>query len=204
MKSYAKKREHVRAVRWTGEVTPELAAILGDRKYVIGENRQMALGNGWYADVGNWVVSGDSVHKDGFQVVVLSHDVFERVYEEVHVALIEQLRTQLDAEIERAENAETALKAPEVHWECQQRIDALEAARWPTADEHTADVRTFVDGVDAILIDGLRLSREAHPNIFRASNELERKLRHLLEDHAWTAARSECQRIKERIVKEIL
>ena len=28
---------------------------------------------------------------------------------------------------ERAENAEVALKAPEVHWECQQKIDALEA-----------------------------------------------------------------------------
>jgi NTP pyrophosphatase (non-canonical NTP hydrolase) len=81
--SYAKKRQYVRAVRWTGEVTPELVAILGDRKFVIGEHHRIAFGIGWTVDVGDWIVSGDSVHKDGFQIVVLSHDVFARVYEEV-------------------------------------------------------------------------------------------------------------------------
>jgi len=75
---YAKKREHVRAVRWTGEVTPEVAAILGSREFVIGENRRMALGNGWYADIGDWIISDD-----GEKAVVIGNALFESVYEKV-------------------------------------------------------------------------------------------------------------------------
>ena len=42
---------------------------------------------------------------------------------------IEILKAQLAEMTERAENAEAALRAPEVHWECQQKIDALEVER---------------------------------------------------------------------------
>ncbi len=34
---------------------------------------------------------------------------------------------KIDTLLERAQNAETALRAPEVHWECQQKTDALAA-----------------------------------------------------------------------------
>jgi len=42
-------------------------------------------------------------------------------------AILERAQSTEAALLERAHNAEAALAAPELHWECQQRIDALEA-----------------------------------------------------------------------------
>jgi hypothetical protein len=39
---------------------------------------------------------------------------------------VRQRVDERDVARERIENAEAALKAPELHWECQQTIDALE------------------------------------------------------------------------------
>jgi hypothetical protein len=74
----------------------------------------------------------------------------------------------------------------------------------PTSDEHEAAALEFVRALDALLIDGLKLSREGHPNIFHERESLMRTLRHLFEDQRYIAARSERQRIKDKIVKELI
>jgi hypothetical protein len=55
------------------------------------------------------------------------------------------LRIEVAAWRERAENAEATLKALELHWECQQRIDALEAAR-----DEACDMLIAIDRQDNI------------------------------------------------------
>lgn len=74
----------------------------------------------------------------------------------------------------------------------------------PTDNEHEAACQAFVRVLDVLLLAGLKLSREEHPSVFRERDRLVRTLHGLLEDQAYLAARSERQRIKERIVKEIV
>lgn len=79
LRQYAKQREYIQAIRWAGEVTPAVAALLGSRPVVIATTtRSLSLGNGWYADVGDWITSAD-----GEKIVVIDDDVFRHVYEEV-------------------------------------------------------------------------------------------------------------------------
>src|SRR5271169_5454480 len=97
---YVKKRKYVQAVRWTGEVTPELVALLGDCKFLIeqspvGENCRVALGNGLYADIGDWIVLDD-----GEILRVIGDEAFARIFEEAFDLSIEaevmRLRERLD------------------------------------------------------------------------------------------------------------
>lgn len=162
-KHFAKKREAIRAAQWSGEMTPDVADLIGQRKVHVDSDRQPAqlmLGNGWYARVGDWICS-----TSGEDLSVISDEVFRNVYEEVD---------------------ETGRPLP------------------PSDDEHETAGSEFVRELDVLLLAGLKLSREEHPNIFRERDRLVRTLRHLFEDQAYVAARSERQRIKERIVKEIV
>lgn len=74
----------------------------------------------------------------------------------------------------------------------------------PSNDEHETAGREFIQELDALLIEGLRLSREEHPSLFRGRDRLVRRMYSLLDDERYTAARRERQRIKEQIVKEIV
>jgi hypothetical protein len=165
MKHYAKKREAVRAVQWTGSMTPEMTALLELQHSVhIDSARQLvfanATGPGRFAREGDWIVSSS-----GEDFTVIGDEVFRNVYEEVD------------------ETARALLP--------------------PTDDEHEAAGKEFVQKLDDLLAAGLRLTREEHRAIFRDRDQLVRCLRHLLEDHAWVAARREQARIREKIIKEL-
>lgn len=60
-------------------------------------------------------------------------------------------RTALPALLDRLSDVEALLKAPEFHWECQQRIDALEAARDEVCNMLIAIDRQDDIGVDRIV-----------------------------------------------------
>ena len=90
----------------------------------------------------------------------------------------------------------------EVFLKIYEEVDETERVL-PSNDEHETAGREFVQELDALLIEGLRLSREMHPNIFRGRDRLVRRMYSLLDDERYTAARRERQRIKEQIVKEI-
>ena len=159
-RNYAKKRESICAVQWTGEMAPDVAELIGARKVHVDGDRQLVLGNGWYARVGDWIHS-----TSGEDLSVIGDEVFRNVYEEAD---------------------ETGRPLP------------------PSDDEHEVASREFVRELDALLLAGLKLSLEEHPNIFRERDRLTRTLRQLFEDQAYTAARCERQRIKAMIVKEIV
>lgn len=82
MKHYAKKREPVRAVQWTGELTSEMSELLGPRDISVNGDRQLIFGNakgpGRFARIGNWMVSSS-----GEDLTVIGDDVFRRDYEVV-------------------------------------------------------------------------------------------------------------------------
>ena len=79
-----------------------------------------------------------------------------------------------------------------------------EAGRvWPTAEEHERAGREFMQELDALLLVGLRVSREEHVAIFRDRDHLMYSLRRLLEDHAYVAAQRELARIRTKINKEL-
>ena len=82
MKSYAKKREAVHAAQWTGEMTPAMTALVGERKISVGSDRQLAFANekgcGRFACVGDWIVSFS-----GEDLTVVGAEQFGNIYEEV-------------------------------------------------------------------------------------------------------------------------
>ena len=82
MKSYAKKREAVHAAQWTGEMTPAMTALVGERKISIDSDRQLVFANekgcGRFARVGDWIVSFS-----GEDLTVVGDDQFGKTYEEV-------------------------------------------------------------------------------------------------------------------------
>lgn len=82
-------------------------------------------------------------------------------------------------------------------------VDAQGRSLPPTDAEHEEAGREFVQALDALLVQGVKLSAEAHPAIFQSRDRLVRTLRHLLEDHASVIERREQRRILSRI-KEIL
>lgn len=163
IQSFAKKREAVRAVRWTGEVTPEVKELLGGRPITVMGDRQLGFSNttgpGRCAGLGDWICS-----TSGEDLFVVGDDAFRATYEEVD---------------------ETCRPLP-------------------TDAEHEAAALDLIREIDAVLVAGLKLSREDHATIFRDRERIMRTLRHLFEDQAYTAARRERQRIKDRIVKDIL
>jgi len=77
-KHYAKNREPIGAAQWTGEMTTEVRDLLGGRAVNVVEARQLVLGSGWYASVGDWILSSS-----GEDLSVISDEVFRRRYEEV-------------------------------------------------------------------------------------------------------------------------
>jgi hypothetical protein len=81
-KQYAKKREACRAAQWTGNMSEELAELIGQRKVrVVDDNQQLVLGNGWFARVGDWIMS-----TSGEDITVIGDDVFHKTYDEVDEA----------------------------------------------------------------------------------------------------------------------
>lgn len=163
IQSFAKKREAIRAVRWTGEVTPEMKELLGERAGKVEGDRQLVFSNeqgpGRFACAGDWICS-----TSGEDLFVVGNEVFRDTYEEVD---------------------ETGRSLP------------------PTDAEHEAAALDLMREIDVLLVEGLKLSREDHSGIFRDRERIMRTLRHLFEDQAYTAARRERQRIKDRIVKEL-
>jgi hypothetical protein len=77
VKHYSKKREMLGATQWTGEMTPDVTELTGQRKVHVEGDRQLILGNGWYARVGDWIMSTPE------GVSVIGDEVFRRIYEEV-------------------------------------------------------------------------------------------------------------------------
>lgn len=155
---YAKKREVTCATQWTGEMMPAVMELIGQRKVHV-DNNQLILGNGWFARVGDWIMS-----TSGEDLTVIGDEVFRRIYEEV---------------------------------------DDAGRAVPPTDDAHDAAIANFVRELDVLLLAGLKLSREDHPSIFNERSRLARSLGRLLEDEAYTAAREERHRIRDKIAKEL-
>lgn len=96
-----------------------------------------------------------------------------------------------------------AVISDEVFRKVYEEVDETGRAAPPTDDEHEAAGREFVQELDALLLAGLRLAREEHPQIFHNRDQLVRSLRYLLEDHVFIAERRERQRIREKITKEL-
>lgn len=95
IKLYAKKRETIRAVQWTGEMTPSMHKLIGgrdiriedvravgwiaDREVHVDHARALMLnGTGWFARVGDWVFSAS-----GEDLKVIGNELFLQIYEEV-------------------------------------------------------------------------------------------------------------------------
>lgn len=161
MKGYAKKRDTVRAVQWTGEMSAEMTELVGEHKVSIDGDRQLifhnAKGPGRFARVGDWMVSSS-----GEDITVVGDDVFRTTYEEV------------------AAGRST-----------------------PTDEEHRVAGQDFVRDLDVLLVEGLKLSREEHPDMFRERDRLIRTLSALLADQSYTAARRERHRIRNKIVEDL-
>ena len=73
----------------------------------------------------------------------------------------------------------------------------------PDDDNHEADFQELVRDLDTFLVEGLRLSHEGCPDVFRIRGGLMRRLRGLLMDHAYVAERRERARISAWISKEL-
>ncbi|HSX22858.1 MAG TPA: hypothetical protein VLE97_08815 [Gaiellaceae bacterium] len=71
------------------------------------------------------------------------------------------------------------------------------------AAAHEAASHEFVQELDAILVEGLRLSQEQHPKIFMRRDKLVRVLWRLMEDHGWNAEQRERERLKKHLIKEL-
>jgi len=71
----------------------------------------------------------------------------------------------------------------------------------PSDADHAAAGEVFTKKLDALLVDALRLSPEAHFGIWRDRNALLSALRDLIEDHGHVAARHERAYICEKIKK---
>jgi hypothetical protein len=78
--------------------------------------------------------------------------------------------------------------------ELYEEID--EAGQPPPTAEHEGAVQLLTQGLDTLLIRGLRLSLEENPSIFRERDELLQKFHRLLADTSRAAVRHEQQRIK--------
>lgn len=82
MKYFAKKREVIAAVQWTGEMTAELKALLGDRFLSIDEKQLLIFGAGKgpsrAAAVGDWVGSAS-----GEDLFPIGDEQLHKIYEEV-------------------------------------------------------------------------------------------------------------------------
>lgn len=83
-----------------------------------------------------------------------------------------------------------------------EEVESSERAA-PTDATHELAGREFIAKLDALLVAGLRLSREEHKSLFRDRDHLVRALRHLLDDHAHVARQHELARIREKIQKDL-
>lgn len=84
-----------------------------------------------------------------------------------------------------------------------EEIDEASRVVLPTDEEHEAAGQAFTKKLDALLVEGLRLSSEVHAGIWRDRNSLLSLLRGLLDDQAYVAARHERHRIRNMIAKEL-
>lgn len=72
-----------------------------------------------------------------------------------------------------------------------------------TDEEIEDEAKKLVVALDAILVAGLRLSREGNPDIFRERDRLMHRMRHLFDDVRYTSARQERHRIRNKIAEEL-
>lgn len=84
-----------------------------------------------------------------------------------------------------------------------EEVDETGRTLSPTDEAHEASAREFVKELDALLVSGLKLSREEHATIFRERDRLLSRLRHLFDDERYNAARSERHRIRNKIAEEL-
>ncbi len=84
-----------------------------------------------------------------------------------------------------------------------EEVDMTGSTLPPTDEEHEANARDFVKELDALLVAGLKLSREEHTAIFRERDRLLSRLRHLFDDERYNAARRERHRIRNKIAQEL-
>ena len=82
MKTFAKKREPVCAAQWTGEVTPEITELLGNRLISVDDAESLVFANakgpGRFARKGDWIASAS-----GEDLFVIGDAQFRKIYEEV-------------------------------------------------------------------------------------------------------------------------
>jgi hypothetical protein len=82
MKHFAKKRKPCCAVQWTGEVTAEMAELVGPRMIQVTQDRLLAFRNskgpGRAASVGDWIVS-----TSGEDLAIVGDTEFREDYEEI-------------------------------------------------------------------------------------------------------------------------
>lgn len=109
-----------------------------------------------------------------------------------------------------ASGEDFAVIGDEVFRSIYEEVDATGRAAPPTENEHGFGVfdgeiaaQRIIRELDVLLLASLKLSREEHPAIFRDRDSILRKLRRLLEDQAYTAARRERHRIRNLIAKEL-
>ena len=80
--NYAKKRDVLRAVQWTGAMTADVEELIKGRRasYCISVDAQqhLQLGCGWHARIGDWIYS-----VSGEDLSVISDEVFRMNYEAV-------------------------------------------------------------------------------------------------------------------------
>jgi hypothetical protein len=80
-KYYAKKRDVMRAVQWTGEMTADVQELIKYREVSVDPQQRLQLGSGWHAwhaRVGDWIYS-----TSGEDLSVDSDEVFRKTYEAV-------------------------------------------------------------------------------------------------------------------------
>ena len=81
MKTFAKKREPIRAVQWTGEMTPEITELISGHLISIDDGQLTfanAKGPGRFASKGDWIGSSS-----GEELFVIGDAQFRKIYEEV-------------------------------------------------------------------------------------------------------------------------
>jgi hypothetical protein len=87
--------------------------------------------------------------------------------------------------------------------EIYEEVDVTGRPMPPTDEEHEANALMFVRGLDALLVDSLRLSREDQPNLFHERDRLLNRLRQLCDDERYIAALRERHRIRNLFAKEL-
>ena len=78
MKSYWKKREPIGAVRWTGEITPDVTELVGQRKVHVDGERQLIFSND--KSPCRFALARDLIHsKSGENMLLMGGEQFRKL-----------------------------------------------------------------------------------------------------------------------------